>query len=191
MNEQFHMSPDGHAVAHYFEQCRLRAYPDPGSPLFKALRTAGVDPYQLRAVPHAQAGLSGKPWTIGWGEASPDVVPGMVISQAEADRRYARRMAGEFEPAVRRACQINLTQRQFDALVSIFYNAGVEALSKSTLVRLLNAGDVAGAAAQFSRWNMSGGVVLKGLQRRREAERLLFLGMDPQAAIVAGVAKFP
>lgn len=190
MND-FHMSPDGHAVAHYFEQCRLRAYPDPGSPLFKALRAAGIDPYGLTAVPASHAQLSGKPWTIGWGDAAPGVAPGMVISQAEADQRYARRMAGEFEPAVRRAVTLPLNQRQFDALVSIFYNAGVEALSKSTLVRLLNAGDILGAAEQFPRWNMSGGEVLKGLKRRREAERLLFLGTDPKAAIAAGVAKFP
>lgn len=190
MND-YHMSPDGHEVAHYFEQCRLRAYPDPGSPLFKALSAAGVNPYGLTSVPAAYARLSGKPWTIGWGDTGPDVVPSLVITQAEADQRYARRMDGEFEPAVRRAVTVSVTQRQFDALVSIFYNGGADALSKSTLVRLLNAGDTAGAAAQFPRWNMSGGTVLKGLQRRREAERLLFLGSDPKPAIAAALAKFP
>ncbi|SOD27670.1 lysozyme [Variovorax sp. YR752] len=191
MNDQLRMGSDGHEVAHYFEQCRLLAYPDPGSALFKALSAAGIDPYRLTTVPAALARFSGKPWTIGWGDTGPDVVPGLVITQAEADQRYARRMAGEFEPAVRRAVTVDLTQRQFDALVSIFYNAGVEALAKSTLVRLLNAGDRAGAAAQFPRWNMSGGTVLKGLQRRREAERLLFLGSDPKPAIAAALAKFP
>lgn len=198
MNEQLSTSPDGHQVAHYFEQCKLLAYPDPGSPLFDALRGRGIDPYKicrdrfkLSAVPADLAHLSGRPWTIGRGDTGPDVVPGLRIDQAEADRRYARRMATEFEPAVRRAVKVRLTQRQFDALVCIFYNAGVDALSKSTLVRLLNAGDVADAAAEFPRWNKSGGIVRKGLQRRREAERLLFLGMDPRAAIAAGVAKFP
>lgn len=190
MND-YRMSLDGHEVAHYFEQCRLLAYPDPGSPLFKALSAAGIDPFRITSVPAAFARLSGKPWTIGWGDTGPDVVPGLTITQAEADQRYARRMAGEFEPAVRRAVTVPLTQRQFDALVSIFYNCGVEALSKSTLVRLLNAGDTAGAAAQFPRWNMSGGKVLKGLDRRREAERLLFLGTDPKPAIAAALAKFP
>ncbi len=101
----------------------------------------------------------------------------MTITAQEADERFARRMTREFEPAVRAAVQVQLTQRQFNALVSIFYNAGVDAMAGSTLVRLLNAGDFGGAAAQFPRWNKSGGVVLKGLQRRREAERLIFLGM--------------
>ncbi|WP_256221317.1 lysozyme [Variovorax sp. OK605] len=185
------MSADGHAVAHYFEQCKLLAYPDPGSALYKALRAARIDPYRLATVPAAYARMSGKPWTIGWGDAGPDVVPGMAITQAEADRRYAHRMAAEFEPAVRGACRVDLTQRQFDALVSIFYNTGATNMTGSTLMRKLNAGDFAGAAAEFPRWNISGGTLSKGLQRRREAERQLFLGMDPQAAIVAGVAKFP
>jgi lysozyme len=92
---------------------------------------------------------------------------------------------------VRRAVKVPVDQMQFDALVSIFYNAGVEALSTSTLVRLLNARDYAGAAAQFPRWNKSNGMVLKGLQRRREAERLLFLGMGAEPAIAAALAKFP
>ncbi|WP_395315816.1 lysozyme [Variovorax sp. UC74_104] len=191
MNEQLRMGADGHEVAHYFEQCRLLAYPDPGSPLFKALSAARIDPYRITTVPAAFARLSGKPWTIGWGDTGPDVVPGLTITQAEADQRYARRMSGEFEPAVRRTVSVAVSQRQFDALVSIFYNAGADALAKSTLVRLLNAGDTAGAAAQFPRWNMSGGTVLKGLQRRREAERLLFLGSAPKPAIAAALAKFP
>ena len=42
-------------------------------------------------------------------------------------------------------------------------------------MRRLNAGDVQGAADQFLRWNKAGGQVLRGLTRRREAERELFL----------------
>ena len=48
-------------------------------------------------------------------------------------------------------------------------------LSTSTLLRKLNAGDYAGAADEFLRWNKAGGKVLNGLTRRREAERALFL----------------
>lgn len=180
MNE-FHMGADGNAVAHYFEKCRLRAYPDPGSELAKAQRAG-------KAIgPH----LRGDPWTIGWGDTGPDVVEGLVITQQEADERYARRMALEFEPAVRRAVRVPLSQKQFDALVSIFYNVGATAMSNSTMVRVLNAGDYKGAAAEFPRWNRSGGEVMKGLQRRREAERLVFLGSDAKPAIDAALAKFP
>ena len=191
MNDHLRMGPDGHAVAHYFEQCKLLAYPDPGSALFKALQRAKLDPYRVATVPMKFAHLKGQPWTIGWGDTGPDVHPGLRIDRAEADRRYAHRMANEFEPAVRNAMTVPLSQRQFDALVSIFYNAGAAALTRSKLVRRLNAGDAAGAAAEFPRWNRSGGTVSKGLQRRREAERLLFLGTAPQAAITAALARFP
>lgn len=181
MNDGLRTGPDGIAVMHASEKCRLRAYPDPGSELAKALRAG-------RAIgPH----LRGDPWTIGWGDTGPDVVEGLVITQEEADERFARRLAEEFEPGVRRAVRVPLNQKQFDALVSIFYNSGVAAMSASTLVRLLNAGDVNGAAGQFSRWNRSGGEVMKGLQRRREAERLVFLGMDAQSALAAGLRGYP
>lgn len=183
MNDDLHIGPDGADICHHYEQLRLEAYPDPGSPRAKAMR-AGRPPAEYRK-------LSGAPWTIGYGDTGPDVVEGLVITEQEADERFARRMALEFEPAVRAAVKVPLNQRQFDALVSIFYNSGVGALTASTLVRVLNLGDFAGAAAQFPRWNKSGGVVMKGLQRRRESERLVFLGMAARTAIVSAEAKFP
>lgn len=102
------------------------------------------------------------------------MVPGLEIDKAEAERRFAARLEREFEPAVRRAVQAPLMQRQFDALVSIFYNCGVVAMTASTLVRRVNEGDHAGATGEFAKWNRSCGVVLKGLQRRREAERRVY-----------------
>ena len=183
MNDDLHLGPDGTEICHHYEQLRLQAYPDPGSPRAKAIR-AGKPPAEYQK-------LSGAPWTIGWGDTGPDVVEGLIITKQQADERFTRRMAHEFEPAVRKAVVVPLDQRQFDALVSIFYNAGVSALTASTLVRLLNTGDYAGAAAQFLRWNQSGGQRMKGLDRRREAERLVFLGSDARSAIAAGEAKFP
>jgi lysozyme len=180
MNDDLHLGPDGSEICHYFEQCRLKAYPDPGSRLAKAIRAKAPT-----------AGLSGAPWTIGWGDTGPGVVEGLEITQREADERFARRRANEFEPAVRRAVRCSLTQKQFDALVSVFYNAGVGNMSGSTMVRLLNGGDAKGAADQFPRWVRSGGVVMKGLQRRREAERLVFLGYDAAPAIAMALEKFP
>ncbi|MCK2118973.1 lysozyme, partial [Pseudomonas juntendi] len=58
---------------------------------------------------------------------------------------------------------------------SFTYNLGAANLESSTLRRLLNSGDYAGAADQFPRWNKAGGKVLAGLTRRRAAERDLFL----------------
>lgn len=203
MNDDLTTGVDGHELNHHYERCKLRAYPDPASPLFAALRRAGLDPYALDEVPGAFLNFSGKPWTIAWGDTE-GVVPGMVVSQAEADARYAKRLVRDFEPATRRAVLVPLNQRQWDAVVSTVYNTGpggaaakrdgilyLASGQPSTFLRKLNAGDYAGAAAELPKWVRAGGQVLKGLQRRREAARLVFLGMDAHNAIVSAEAKFP
>lgn len=110
--------------------------------------------------------------TIGYGHTA-GVAMGQTITQQQADD-YLRRDVRQFERAVARLVTVPLTQGQFDALVSFAFNIGDGALAQSTLLRLLNAGDYAGAAAQFDRWNKAGGRVLPGLVRRRAAERALF-----------------
>jgi lysozyme len=62
-----------------------------------------------------------------------------------------------------------------DAMVSFCFNVGIGSLQASTLRMKYNRGDFEGAADEFLRWNKSNGVILRGLQRRREAERALFL----------------
>ncbi|MDB5975133.1 MAG: glycoside hydrolase family 24 [Nevskia sp.] len=155
-------SSNGIAVIQYFEQCKLEAYPDPGT--------------------------GGAPWTIGWGDTGPDVIPGMCINQAEADGRLAKRLVQEFEPAINEMVQQQPTQGQFDALVCLGYNIGLPNLRGSTLMRLFNLADLEGAAEQFLVWNRSGGKVMLGLRRRRAAEKALFLGASGLRAIAAGQA---
>lgn len=138
----------GKALIQSFEQCRLKAYPDPGT--------------------------GGDPWTIGWGHTGPEVVPGLMISQEQADADFERDL-GKFEECVTDACEKEPTQNQFDAMVSLAYNIGCKAFASSSLTRLYNAGDLDGAASQFGRWNKAAGKVLAGLTRRRQAERDLFV----------------
>ncbi|MCY1287809.1 Lysozyme RrrD [compost metagenome] len=59
------------------------------------------------------------------------------------------------------------------ALGSFVFNVGGSAFASSTLLRKLNAGDVAGACAELSRWVYAKGRKLGGLVRRRAAEREL------------------
>lgn len=138
-------SPAGIALIHSFEQCRLTAYPDPGS-------------------------AHGEPWTIGWGSTGSDIRKGVVWTQAQCDDRFARDLM-KFEQGVTNALRgAAVTQPQFDALVSFAYNCGLEALRSSTLLRMHVGGDYAGAQAQFARWNKNDGKVMNGLTRRRAAE---------------------
>ncbi|MCK6643391.1 lysozyme [Enterobacter bugandensis] len=142
-------SEKGIALIKEFEGCRLTAYQD----------SVGV-------------------WTIGYGWTQPvdgkPIRAGMTIKQETAERLLKTGLVS-YESDVSRLVKVGLTQGQFDALVSFTYNLGARSLSTSTLLRKLNAGDCAGAADEFMRWNKAGGKVLNGLTRRREAERALFL----------------
>lgn len=116
-------------------------------------------------------------WTIGYGHtaaAGPPVpAAGLTITAGEAETILARDLV-RFEAAVARLVTVPLSQGEFDALVSFAFNVGDGALARSTLLRKLNAGDPAGAAAEFGRWNKAGGRVLAGLTRRRAEERAMF-----------------
>nr|DAL10735.1 MAG TPA_asm: Lysozyme [Caudoviricetes sp.] len=117
-------------------------------------------------------------WTIGYGWTQPvdgkPIRPGTTIKEETAERLLRTGLVG-YESDVSKLVKVKLTQGQFDALVSFAYNLGARTLSTSTLLQKLNAGDYAGAADEFPRWNKAGGKVLPGLTRRREAERALFL----------------
>ena len=112
-------------------------------------------------------------WTIGYGHTV-DVHQGMTINQTQADRLLQEDLS-RFEAAVEEAVTVGLNENQFGALVSFTFNLGSGSLSESTLLHLLNAGDLRGAANEFPRWNKAGGQPLLGLTRRRLAERALFL----------------
>lgn len=155
-------SPDGIMLLHHYEGCELTAYPDPAT--------------------------GGDPWTIGYGNTGPGITRGMTITQAEADVMFSERLASEFEPGVSAALAPQATQGQFDACVSLAYNIGVAAFRASTLVRKFNAGDIAGAADQFLRWDKAAGKSMRGLRRRRAAERALFQGIPRDQAIKIGQA---
>lgn len=73
---------------------------------------------------------------------------------------------------------LSVNQNQFDALCSFIYNIGTGAFNSSTLrkLALINPNDKA-IAGEFAKWNKSGGKVLNGLVKRREAESALYFGV--------------
>ena len=110
--------------------------------------------------------------TVGFGSTGPHVKPGMVITQEQADE-LLRSDLRRFEDYVADNCG-KTTDNQFAALTAFCFNVGEGALAKSTLRKLHLAGDYAGAAAQFARWNRGGGKILPGLVKRRAAEAALY-----------------
>lgn len=113
-------------------------------------------------------------WTIGYGHTR-NVRAGDRITPAEGEALLRADLATAGDD-VSRAVLVPLCQGQFDALASFVFNLGGPALEGSTLLRKLNAGDYAGAAAEFPRWCRAGQRVLPGLVARRTAERALFEG---------------
>lgn len=173
-------SPVGVELIHSFELCELESYPDPGSPLGRECSRKGLPMRRYREVP-GYAGMTGAPWTIGWGHTGNDVRPSICISQQRADELFAQDLA-EVEAGVNRLVKVRLTQNQFDALVSFAYNCGLdedsdilpEGLGDSTLLKYVNQNKHVLAAAEMLKWNKSGGRVLLGLIRRRQAENKLY-----------------
>jgi lysozyme len=140
----------GLALIKEFEGCKLKAYQCP----------AGV-------------------WTIGigsthYGDGTP-VTKNRTLPNEGAAMALLAATIGQYEKAVN-AMGVELTQNEFDALVCLCYNIGAGNFFKSTLVKMLKAGDdKAEIAQQFLRWDKSGGKPLAGLTRRRNAEAELFL----------------
>lgn len=110
-------------------------------------------------------------YSIGYGHYGAN--RGDTISREEADRLFKQDIA-KYETAVSLTVP-NATQQQFDAMTSLTYNIGTAGFAKSTVARLHNLGDYAGAADAFRMWNKSQGNVLPVLTNRREKERSVYL----------------
>ena len=115
-------------------------------------------------------------WTIGYGSTH-GIEKGMSISKSRAEELLLEDIA-QFEDIVDKAVSVNLSQNQYDALVSWTFNLGGGNLNSSTMLKVLNAGYYENVPEQIKRCNKANGKVLEGLIRRREAEALLFAGKE-------------
>ena len=107
-------------------------------------------------------------YTIGYGHYGADVSQNMTITQATADSLLVSDLA-RFEQQVIDT-GLTLNQNQFDALVSFAYNCGGKNLLQ--LIKNRTPEQIADAMLLY---NKAGGKILEGLNRRRKAERELFL----------------
>jgi len=116
-------------------------------------------------------------WTIGFGHTE-TAGPNQRISEREAEELLRRDLKPR-EKAVDDLANVSINQNEFDALVSFVYNVGIAAFRGSTARKRLNRGDRLGAGDALTWWNKAtvNGVLreVKGLTRRRAAERGLFI----------------
>lgn len=115
--------------------------------------------------------------TIGYGQTyytdGRKVKMGDYITEKEARTQLGELVKKDFIARISKCVTVPMTQNEFTAFVSLAYNIGSSAFCKSTLVKKLNAKDYDGACDQILRWNRSGGRVMKGLVKRRQAEHKL------------------
>lgn len=127
-------------------------------------------------------GLSLKPYlcsakipTIGYGNTYyPDgkrvTLLDEPITKEQAFEMF-KVIADKFAKRVTSLLLKEVTQNQFNSLVSLAYNIGINNFATSTLLKKVNANpkDVT-IANEFKRWNKVGGKVVDGLVNRRLAE---------------------
>ena len=127
-----------------FEGCRLEAYRDQG----------GV-------------------WTVGWGTTGAGIGPGTRWTQERADLELGVR-ADLAASCVDESVKVPLNMWQRSALTDFVYNLGCGAFKSSTLLRLLNEGLYTKVPFQLRRFVYVNRTLVHGLERRREAECVLW-----------------
>lgn len=125
-------------------------------------------------------GFSARPYkcpagvlTIGYGRTI-DVRP-YEITTEEAETIWLDKYVKTIADQILAIVKVELSNNQICALIDFIYNLGIGNFKSSTLLRKINQGDFSAAANEFLKWNKAGGIVLKGLENRRIAERMLFL----------------
>lgn len=128
---------------------------------------------------HDQVGLP----TIGYGHlltkselTSGKIVIGVISfpwAEGLSDAAVDALLKQDTELTVERVNQlvtVELTQGQFDSLVSFAFNVGLEAFANSTLLKDVNASNFGDVPTQFRRWIYAKKVVVQDLIERREKE---------------------
>ena len=110
-------------------------------------------------------------WTIGVGHL---IQPGehyflsAVLTDKEVEVMFAKDLE-KYETAVNRTIHNDVTQYQFDALVSLCFNIGCNGFRNSTVARVINNGEFNKVADAMMMWNKP-----KEILGRRSKEVRLF-----------------
>lgn len=138
-------------------------------------------------------GLSLKPYlcpagipTIGYGSTfyeigNPVSMKDPPITKERALEILAKNLTS-FQNKVFHLTPFGLTDNQYQALTSFAYNVGLDAFSRSTLLRKVNANcNDPSIRDEFMRWNKVNGTVVRGLVNRRIKEANLYFSQPTSA----------
>jgi len=115
-------------------------------------------------------------WTLGFGRTL-GVGPGDTVTLSQA-REWLLADLTRHAEGLSEFMKREPSQQQFDALVSLAYNCGVQAVGTSGTMRRFNAGNDAECADRFLFWDLDNGVHVPGLLKRRKAEWAIYLDGD-------------
>lgn len=136
----------GIALIKKWETCKLQAYLD------------------LRGIP-----------TIGWGHTGPEVHLGLTWTQAQADSAFLSDLLQKAEiPLNSMLLGINLSSNQYSALCCLVYNVGAGSFRNSKTLHDIRYGDLTDVPTQWLGFDHVDGVMVQGLENRREAELRLW-----------------
>lgn len=110
--------------------------------------------------------------TGGFGHADKRLPVGQCVSKAQAVA-WLKDDIEKHRAYLVKCVKVPLTQSEFDAYLSFAFNVGGNAFCNSSLLKKLNSGDYQGACEGLKAWVYSGGVKYKGLETRRNIERLM------------------
>lgn len=129
----------------------------------------------LRQSAYPDPATRGKPWTLCYGHTG-GVTPGERASLAECKALLLADLDREADGLDKCLHPPRpLTDGQYVAVLSLAHNIGVGGVCRSSVVRLLNAGDIEGGCNALIRFDRAAGVTMPGLTRRRAKERELCL----------------
>ena len=130
----------------------------------------------FRAKPYlCAAGVA----TIGYGSTYYENGVRVKLTDSPITEDWAdqllRNVLKQYELSVDVMTRDDITQNQFDALVSFAYNVGIQNFKNSTLLKRVNANpNDPDIKIQFARWIRAEGKILKGLVKRRGIEANLY-----------------
>ena len=132
---------------------------------------------QTQAVPDGKTKDGDQLYSIGYGHQIQPNERELLTATLNSDQmvdlfvRDIEKMIDQMN----RKITFPINKNQQLALISLRYNIGPEAFNESTLLKLVNKGDLIEASKKFAEWRLSEGKISQGLVNRRELERQLFL----------------
>ena len=121
--------------------------------------------------------------TLGYGMTGKEIEGLKTITEVQASIMLENLLNNNYALPIKKNLDLRnivLKQNEFDAIVSMAYNIGVNGLLGSTLYKNITAGirDRATITANFQAWSNAGGKWVEGLYRRRTEEAEMFLKAD-------------